>query len=117
MPVRPQHDRNPSAVHRLSAHPHTLHLAERSGVDCEAMKLPRALRPDWRPQRLLVKAAIILLGSAAVYFIAATRVSGPTVFDDDSLIDSLEEQYGPKVSQGPEEWLILDFFQGRRNAV
>jgi FkbM family methyltransferase len=71
-----------------------------------------------RLSRLEVAALAALL--AAVAIVAAARYpwprNGPTVVEDD-LIESLRVRFAPPHSQGPEEWLIRDFFNDRRGGT
>lgn len=63
---------------------------------------------------------IALMGMMAAFVMWPTRSgvsSEPTLVEDLS-IESLSAEFGPhKYSQGPEEWLIRDFFQNARNGV
>ena len=65
---------------------------------------------------LAVVTAVVVTTVAATALLAPARREGPRLVGDD-LLRVVQERYGEKYSQGPEEWLIRDFFQDQRGGV
>src|SRR5262245_58799650 len=81
-------------------------------------------RPQSHPRRgfrpielaLAVVTAVVVTTVAATALLAPARREGPELVGDD-LLQVVQQRYGEKYSQGPEEWLIRDFFQDQRDGV
>ena len=65
---------------------------------------------------LAVVTAVVATMAAATVSLAPARRAGPALVGDD-LLRVVQGRYGEKYSQGPEEWLIRDFFQDQRDGV
>jgi FkbM family methyltransferase len=74
----------------------------------------KRLRLSW----LEVVAAIVALVAIVIVVLANMPAPkrGPAVVEDD-LIEALRVRYGHLYSQGPEEWLVRDFFGDRRGGT
>jgi FkbM family methyltransferase len=58
-----------------------------------------------------------LLALTVVGVPARVTVLGPALVDDDVLAQAVQRYGSEKYSQGPEEWLIREFFKDRRDGV
>lgn len=75
----------------------------------------KKIRFDLVEVTLIVLLAVVV--TARVQRDVPTPVPGPHLVELD-LLDELRKRFGPeRFSQGPEEWLIRDFFDDRRNGV